>query len=304
MIRLMLFLCAFVYADFTEARSKNECNHFDLVPIFYEPGQPLPLMNGKLNDIDVRILVDSGATSTHIMHEAITKFKLPYAPLEKENSGIAGKSKLSITRLKKLEFGNRTIVNEYFYVLNNLGFHPYFDLILGADLLSSQTFELNLSNRTIKFYQNPNCIPSKDILKGEKFLKISIDRTNLDDPRFKFDAQIGEVALKVIIDTGASRTSISNSGARQIKLSPSDYSTQSSYKIKGVGGSTSARLAKIKEMRVGNNIFENINILILEPRQIDSTKRHDIILGLDFLINYSLLYDAKMGELYLKEYAK
>ncbi|MBU1370153.1 MAG: retroviral-like aspartic protease family protein [Bacteroidetes bacterium] len=121
------------------------------------------MVNGKINGLDARFLVDTGASRTVFDIEGIKKFvpEPEFLENEKLSTGLGTNEMPSmVVEIDKLSFGEAFI--EYYTAIaidlkhvhfsyQNLGLPPI-DGVLGGDLLVRFRSVINYKTRKIKFY--------------------------------------------------------------------------------------------------------------------------------------------------------
>jgi predicted aspartyl protease len=103
------------------------------------------------------------------------------------------------------------------------------------------------------------------------------------------------IALRFILDTGASVTAVSARTAAR-------FSRGSSRKIElhGASGPTMALLATVPMLRVGKLSIENHDVIVLADQDLVSDDQaFDGILGADILSRFDIMIDAPRGSLWL-----
>ncbi len=92
---------------------------------------------------------------------------------------------------------------------------------------------------------------------------------------FSFRTMMNNKAVKVLVDTGASQVAINQSTAKRIGLR---YKNGYSISVQTANGNTKAKMATIKEIRIGQISVHNVKALVLKDSELSGT-----LLGMSFL---------------------
>ena len=99
----------------------------------------------------------------------------------------------------------------------------------------------------------------------------------------------GRGPFRFVIDTGASISVVYESARVAIGIEPDPHIQ---VHVLGMTGSRIYPVGQIAEIRVGNEVWENVRVAIL-PDTALSAARIDGILGVDFLSRYAVLYSQQ-----------
>ncbi len=272
----------------------GECSetNFRTIPLEFDIESHLPVVKGKIDNQDARFLLDTGAAWTHIMPKSVKMFSLFSVPTESKSIGIGGASRRSIVRLKTLEFAHVKIKDPYIFELDDLGFKPSFDLILGADYLFSHTIVIDIKSSIARIYGDEACNPIAREGVNKKFFSIPAGNTE-DDPRQKFTIKFAEQSFAAIIDTAATSSTVPIEIAKKIGFKEDEKKAFNRHEISGVGGSTYAVAFEIQGMKISSLTLPKIRFLVTKAATKEEWSSNTIILGLDFLRKYTVVFDTK-----------
>jgi len=103
------------------------------------------------------------------------------------------------------------------------------------------------------------------------------------------------IALRFILDTGASWTAISAQTAERFARA-----RHRAIEVQGASGPVAARLATVPSLRVGEFSIENRDVIVLADEELVSDDQaFDGILGADILSRFDVMIDAPNGSLWL-----
>jgi hypothetical protein len=302
-IKRLSLTCFLFFSILQYANASFLCTPINLttIPILYPKGARLPVVNGKVDGKDAVFLLDTGASWTYLMPDALKKYSLFSVPSKSKASGVAGESLTSITRVNSFEFGYEKFDRPYFFVLESLGFSPYFDVILGADYLYRHSLEIDIRNSKLRIFENGGCNINDLFVDKKDFFSVEMEAVNDDDPRPKFKLQIGKHTFFALIDTAATSSGMSLQVAKQIGLPISFDSNASVMSISGVGGKTSAIPIAIASIEIGRHAIKQQGFMVTKVPPSNLPNETEILFGLDFLKNYTVIFDMKKQRIFFFE---
>ncbi|VAW85914.1 hypothetical protein MNBD_GAMMA16-1701 [hydrothermal vent metagenome] len=112
---------------------------------------------------------------------------------------------------------------------------------------------------------------------------------------FIVDAMLNDYELRLMIDTGASLTVLSNSVARALGLHESNALQR--LLVNTANGSTEALLYRLETMTIGEFNVSSIDIAVVANLEINGASG---LLGMNFLQNFEFRIDQKNEQLFLK----
>lgn len=119
----------------------------------------------------------------------------------------------------------------------------------------------------------------------------------LDDKQPAMRARVGNVAARLILDTGANRTLIASSFANRADLA-SERTAQVAARFHSVGGIGTAESIRIHAMDIGNSVIAepvvDISSADLGLEDIDG------VLGSDLMRTYDITFDYRANTVYLR----
>jgi clan AA aspartic protease (TIGR02281 family) len=170
-------------------------------------------------------------------------------------------------------------------------------LTLMEDVLAS--FE-STDIRAIRLRQNVNARLNQTSRTDEAVsLSDNIVDSALDNPRladvlmqqergqFVTRALIHNTPARLLVDTGASTTAISNETFNEIERR--DVEFLGLFKVNTAGGLIEAPIYKVKQITIGHRIVTNTSVLILPSENLG---QFDGLLGMNVLSQFDLSYDA------------
>jgi predicted aspartyl protease len=297
-LKCFLFFVTLQYADVSFSCAPS---NLTTIQIQYQKGTRLPIVSGKINGKDAMFLMDTGASWTFLMPDAVKKYSLFSAPANSKASGVAGESSTSITRVNSFEFGNEKFDRPYFFVLEKLDFSPYFDVILGADYLYRSSLEIDIRNLRLRKFDFGNCSINDLFEEKKDFFSVVMEAVTDDDPRPKFKLQIGKHIFVALIDTAATSSTMSFQVAKKIGLPISFDSNENIRTISGVGGKVPAIPIAITSVEIGNYSIKQQGFMVTKGASSNLSNETEILFGLDFLKNHIVIFDMKKQRIFFSK---
>ncbi len=236
----------------------------------------------KLNGIDLRMIIDTGAAATLISKATADRLGLSMTQ-NGEMSGIGGStsayefeaSTFQIGRLhgRSLPLG---VAGTPFRIGDKLA-----DGLFGADFLAGYDIDLDLRGKLGLFKVLHTCpFPASDLQEPvyRAPLESSLDA---NDARPTVIVHIGGHRLKALIDTGAPYSLIFRNAAIYIGLDTGKIDTRPDFIGGGIGPSGVKAVRRVmKPMTIGEITIANFPVAIVDQRSDDDGV--DMLLGLDF----------------------
>ncbi len=270
------------------------------LPVSFGSGNRLPIIEGEINQKPATLLLDTGANLTYIMPEAAEKFNLFVGKPSSTINGIGGSTSRSVTKLNSLAIGNIRVNKPYLFVLNGMGFTPYFDAIAGADYLLQSDLEINLQQKEVKFYRAKNCTTYP--APAWATTAVPFLEADKNDDRPHFVITINNEKFVAIIDTAAERSMLSTVAAKRIGIDPASGTLTQGGTAVGAGtGKEKTWTTTLDEVKIGGLILKNQKIMISQFPVNDNGTR-EILLGKDFLMHHRALFSMGSRKLYLATY--
>lgn len=294
----ILVILNIFFALHVKATEQNcEYKNLSTIPIQFAGSSLLPTIEGKINQKTATMLLDTGSGLTYIMAAAAADLNLRVGNPSSVAHGVGGVASRSVTRPDSFEIGVIRSNRPYLFVLNRMGFTPYFDAIIGVDYLLALDLEVDFQAKQIKLYKAKDCTtyPKPDWVTSEvDFLEV-----DKDDDRPQFRITLNGKLVRAIIDTAASRTTLSLKAAENLGITESSGRMVNPQFAVGVGGERSPIwTTNIDQIEIGEITWRNKDISVGRLSSSDE-KAPEIILGKDFLLEHRILFAMGSRRLYL-----
>jgi len=118
------------------------------IPEMFVPTNMI-ILNGKINDKDIKILLDTGASTSVISNKAVEKLDLSDLVDKMAKTKLQGiGSEESMGRLWYIELDINNMIFPVSLIVSKMNF-PVFDIILGINFLQSYNANIDFKNKKI-----------------------------------------------------------------------------------------------------------------------------------------------------------
>jgi predicted aspartyl protease len=269
------------------------------VPFEYTDASRHLSIEGGINGTRVRMLLDTGASETHLLRGPAEQLGIPLAMTNAYVSGIGGNSLLYAARLKDFAIGEKQFGKTTIHVIRDSAVEPGIAALVGDDFLLQMDLELSMAGRYIQFLKPTNC--------GDTFLAYW-DKDAMEVPFSAIEevtrkpyipVQLNGVWLQAILDTGATHSGVTRKAAARAGLTPDSPGVSRSGSSSGIGTAIIPTwIGTFNSFTIGNETIRNAELTILDdaPHGSDGV---DMILGVDYLRAHRVLFAISQRRLYL-----
>ncbi|MBR7746386.1 retroviral-like aspartic protease family protein [Undibacterium baiyunense] len=277
-----------------------EYKNLSIIPIQFSGSSLLPTIEGKINQKAATMLLDTGSGLTYLMPATAENLNLRVGKPTSVAYGVGGVASRSVTRPDSFEIGAIRSNRPYLFVLNRMGFTPYFDAIVGVDYLLALDMEVDFQAKQVKLYKAKDCTtyPRPDWATNEVAF-LDVDK---DDDRPQFRISLNGKLMRAIVDTAAKYTTMSLKVAENLGITESSGRLLSPQFAVGVGeGKSQTWKTTIDQIEIGDVIWRNKEVSVGNLAGGDE-KAPEIILGKDFLLEHRILFSMGSRRLYLSPF--
>jgi tetratricopeptide (TPR) repeat protein/predicted aspartyl protease len=259
-----------------------------------------PLMTAKINDTDVRFVVDSGAFYSVISPASAAELKLStsLAPFGFYMSGVGGgKADVSIAKVKVFTLAGVSVPNVSFLVggsqigEGSIG-------VLGQNVLHLGDTEYDLGQGFVRLWRPEGC--GKAILAywigaGGAYSLQTIQPTTPQHPHTMGWAFVNGSEIRVTFDTGAANSILSLNAAARIGIKPDSPGVVFAGASSGFGANTMATyIAPVSSFKIGDEEIRNTRLRIGDIDLPNS----DMLIGADFFLSHRVYVANSQHQLY------
>jgi predicted aspartyl protease len=239
------------------------------------------LVSGHINQTQVQMQLDTGATTSMLDEDVATRLALPADPYRRTTlHGTGGEIVSHNTLVRSFEVGGQEWQSMSIATGHLAGkFHetPPVAGLLGGDRLSSFDLELDVPNGRMTLWSVAHC-------EGD-FVRWNVPHYAIPLARHSPNRMVAQVDIdahpvEALVDWGARSTTITDSVAAGVGVTPDMLASDRSGRSWGVDQTqTSVRLHRFSALRVGRETFHNIGLPVADLR----VQEVGMLLGADYV---------------------
>ena len=262
-----------------------------------------PLVWTKINGAPARFIIDTGSFWNMISPAARAQYHLPAGPWlwGVRLNGVNGSTAVRIASVRTFKFLDIPFRNAKFFVGGNAYGSGAVGL-LGGTLLRLQDLELDFARGRMRFIKTRHCSGVAlaywaQRLK-EPIVLVRLRASSTRRPYLIGHASINGKRIRVLFDTGASRSVLTLRAARRAGITPSSPGVKW---LGSIGGGIGRRwintwIAPIATFRIGDEEIEHAHIVVSAIHM--PGLNIGMILGEDFFLSHRVLVAYRRRRLY------
>lgn len=243
------------------------------------PEQKRLLVSAKVNGKDAKFKIDTGALGTLLTLKSAKARELPVIDFNATFSGVGGTGKVYGSPVQRLQLGGSVDLAGQRVAVIDLPVLDGIDGLIGGDTLAS-------TKAIIDYRYHKMHVPLKaadlDLEKAAAEAGMIATKLEREGNYVFLTMQCGKEALRLFVDTGATRTAIGAKAADRLKLQVRD----SKERAVGAGGKAiEIRATRIDALSVGNAQFRDVECAVMPLDYLAGYSKAGIdgILGADCL---------------------
>jgi predicted aspartyl protease len=274
-------------------------------PCAYDAGDPLPvtavrdlpMVPVRINGQAVPFLLDTGATNSVLLPEAVERLRLPTDALRTTaGHGIGGEFQLQNALLGELRVGQRALRNLTLPVIAHA--QPGQSImagVLGADFLRSYDLEIDMPARRMTLHGARSCRSGPPPWVGDSD---SIPVQVLPNGWVTLRAEVDGVPTDALLDTGASITIVNQSAALRMGM-PEVVLTQPAVgQVHGAGQERlDMRVHRFSSLRIGQEVLRDVPVGIAATPAADP---FSLVIGQNYMATRRLWLSYATRRLYVQ----
>jgi tetratricopeptide (TPR) repeat protein/predicted aspartyl protease len=269
---------------------------------------PSPIVTTKINGVEARFMLDSGAFYSMISDEVAAKYQLQVHSVSSSSfyiRGVGGNQRARIATVNSFEFIGVPVPKVRFLVVDERFGDDYAGLF-GQNLLRFSDVEYDLANGIVRFFKPVGCErqPLAYWAVSTPYTVIDLQPIDAIDPHLRATAMINGKRISVIFDTGASRSYLSLEAAARAGITPDSAGVTFLGRGGGLGPmSNKVWSAPVDAFELGGEKVQHARLLIAEldpAHQVGEVgdETPDMLLGEDFFLSHRIYVAYSQRKLY------
>lgn len=259
------------------------------------------LVSARINGAEARFIVDTGAFFQMMSLAVAAQYKLDLepAPFGFTIGGIGGSVHPQIATVKDFTLGNVPFHDVQFLVGGNDRL-PGVAGFMGENLFSTADLELDLANGVLRLVKPEHCGGQELAYwaKDEAVAVVDLRWRTERQSKLIGEARLNGHTIRVLFDTGASRSVLSWRAARRAGISPGSPGVVRLGMISGIGPEPVALwTVPVGVFEIGGEKIEHTRMAVADidlPPPLDA----DMLLGADFFLAHHIYVSNSQDKLY------
>lgn len=258
-----------------------------------------PTIMTKINGVDAKFLVDTGAFFGGVTPEAAAQYKMPHsaAPINIMVVGVGGQKRdLRAVEAENFSFAGIGFRNQQFVLLGRIGEGLAGNI--GENLMGPFDVEYDLANGVIRYFKPMGCGYNDNLAywsQGMALSRLSIIEPTSILTKVIVDAKVDGHTVKVKFDSGSSLSILSLNAASRAGVKVSSEGVVSGgigYGVYGKG--LESFVAPFASFQIGDEEIKNTRLRAGDVELGDS----DMLLGADFFLSHRILISNSQKKVY------
>jgi predicted aspartyl protease len=267
-----------------------------------------PLVTARINGVEARLILDSGAAFSEISMASAEQFNLALSrdPLAFIQRGITG-SETRVLRAERFELGIKNFPDVKDFsnvevVATQSKFRDGAVGLVGQNVLGSNDVEYDLANGVVRLSSPKGECKDANLAYWADSMPLAV--VDLHDSRRRehtfAEATVNGKTLRVSLDTGSPFSLMSFDAAKRAGLLRGAVSVASDESGLGSTASNTFKtwLAPMKSFALGTEEIRNERVRFSETA-LDDENDVDMLLGADFILAHHIYLAKSQGRLYL-----
>lgn len=292
----VLILVAAALPSAVVAKPARGCTLSQLAELHVTMEGTSPVIETTINGQAARLIVDTGAFFSLVTPRAAEKFGLSPVPLPDGFylQGAVGRTSARAGNAKEFVIGKSRLNKVDFLVAGDTLGHA--DGVVGQNILGHFDAEYDLANGVVRLFKPEGCLNSAlAYWAGGDFAMATIARMTPAEPHIVADAWINDLAIKVILDTGAPRSSLELGAALRAGASLDADEAQTGEVVRGIGPrAAEGYVLPFERFTIGDETISKTRLRVAKSDYPGA----DMLLGADFFLSHRVLVSASQRRLY------
>jgi len=276
-----------------------------------------PIVDGKINGQDIKILIDTGGSWTNINEAAATQLGLPLDTGTRARVwGVGGEARVFQTVVDHFQMGSFSGEHLNLAAIGRaLGARrpkqaEITAMTLGEDFLSNFTTEFDLAHGVIRLLRPEGCAADQLAYWSDTYSVAELERFDPQHAFIRANVLVNGRRVRAMFDTGAPRSTIALRESEILGVAPGKDGVVATEPITGVAGNPlPAWIGRFSTLSVGDESLSNVKLWITDLFSADTVKETGshvarsfsnppgIIVGADFFLSHRILVSPKESAL-------
>ena len=278
------------------AKPARGCSLSQLAELHVTMEGTSPVIETKINGQAARLIVDTGAFFSLVTPRAAERFGLSPVPLPDGFylQGAVGRISARAGNAKEFVIGKSRLTKVDFLVAGDTLGHA--DGVVGQNILGHFETEYDLANGVVRLFKPEGCGDAAlAYWAGGNFSIASIGRMTPAEPHIVADAWVNDLAIKVLLDTGAPRSSLELGAALRAGASLEADEAQTGEVVRGIGPrAAEGYVLPFERFTIGDETISKTRLPVAKSDYPGA----DMLLGADFFLSHRVLVSPSQRRLY------
>jgi tetratricopeptide (TPR) repeat protein/predicted aspartyl protease len=282
------------------AAARCQLQQLGVLPVDMQGLQPT--IEAKLDGVDARFVLDTGAFFSTLSRDAAVQYQLPITPVPGDSfymQGISGKEAAQVATAQAFTFLGIPLPKVQFFVVDENLWGNSIAGLIGQNLLRVWDTEYDLANGIVRFLKPVGCgdQPLAYWAVSTPYSVVELRYMDVVQPHLRATATLNGHRITVEFDTGSPRSVLSLQAAKRAGITPGG----AGVKLLGVGAGIGPELVKmwvapVETFQLGGEKVEHAHVLLadLGPARNET----DMLLGDDFFLSHRIYVAYGQRKLY------
>jgi len=296
------------------AAGKDQCKlvrYAEMPVTMAEPGRR-PHISGTIDGHRVTFMLDSGAFYSILGTASAERLGLslksahlermsssPFGVTIQDSAGNALRPRLAIAKkFSLLGYSGGRIFKDVEFLVLDAQFLAGEDGIIGQNVIGSGDAEFDFANGVVRLYKSEHCFDQVLAYWHGKaaVARLVIDKTTPLSPELVARATLNGKPIRVLFDTGATRSVLTLRAADRAGVQPQDKGVSASDAIVSFGSKTrESWIGRFDTLDLGGEVIKNARLAISD---VTPGADADLVLGADFFLSHRIYVARKRGLLW------